>query len=228
MPQEIIKEKGSSLSIINNVIPLDYLSSKSCCRLGEELYREKHIITQSPNFFSIPSLGPMGIGGYLLLCSKKHYLGYCSIPTEILSEFETFFSSIKKRLKELYDSPTIAFEHGPKCKDGFSSGNSIDHAHIHILPTNKNIMSLLLHDFIITEIDYFHELNKYSDKTVPYLFFEDQKENRYLLKPKKPLESQFLRKVICKAYGRENWNWKENFDLETFLDTLTIMRGDNI
>ena len=209
-----------------NIIPLNYELNQSCCRLGEELYREKNIITETENFFSMPALGPMGIPGYLLLCSKKHYLGYSNIPNSIILEFEEFFALMRKRLKKLYNLPTIAFEHGPS-HDGFHCGNSLDHAHIHILPTKQNIKNILPQYFTIFKITHFHELNKNNlDQTAPYVFFEDQQEKRYLLKPKKPLESQFLRKIICKVHDCDCWNWKEHFGLDTFLDTLNLVRGD--
>ena len=71
-----------------------------CCRLGDEYQLKKNILYESTNFFVVPSIGQMGIKGYVLLCSKEHYFGMGNIPEEQISELETVLDRVKKIISD--------------------------------------------------------------------------------------------------------------------------------
>ena len=196
-----------------------------CCRLGEEYDSKKNVLYESENFFVIPTTGQMGIEGYLLLCSKKHYIGVGDIPKEQIPELELVLKKIKKVILENYDSKVIVFEHGPKlnCNKG---GGCLDHSHLHIVPTKIDILEFLKKNFELKEIKDFNKLKEiYKAQKSSYMFFENQEGKRYLIEVKIPIPSQYLRQVIASKMGIKEWDWKVYPDNKTFEKTIKKLRN---
>ena len=68
-----------------------------CCLLGMDIDVPKRRILKGGNFSLINALGPMGIEGYLLLCSNEHYNGFGSILVDdkLEDELEDLLSNFK-------------------------------------------------------------------------------------------------------------------------------------
>ncbi len=196
-----------------------------CCRLGGEYISKKNILYESENFFVVPTLGQMGIEGYVLLCSKKHYLGVGNIPKEQIAELEVVLEKIKKILSEVYKSEVLVFEHGPKlaCNSG---GGCLDHFHLHIVPTSIDVMKFLKEKFEVKEIKDFEKIRKiYSEQKLSYMFVESQDKKRYIIEVNFPIPSQYLRQIIAAKMGTSEWDWKVNPDNKTFKNTIKRLKG---
>ena len=130
---------------------------ESCCPLGAELVRATNIVYQTENFFVVPSLGQLGIEGYVLLCSKEHYAGVGSIPEDHESELERSLTLLRAIITDVYHSPVLIFEHGPRngCAKG---GGCFDHAHLHLLPTDADIVPFLTKIFPIEKMTGIEQL----------------------------------------------------------------------
>lgn len=143
------------------------------CRIKEKL--SDQIIDQTTNFFLIHDGFPL-LEAHLLLIPKKHFDCYLNLSKNLLPEFKRFKQNIKSFLKEIYQEPVI-FEHG-------IAGQTVFHAHLHFLPTNKLVIELL---------------KKYAVKTdkkrTPYLYFEYQNESFYF-KPKKEIVPGLIHSVL--------------------------------
>lgn len=50
------------------------MKPEPCCPLGS-IPNEERVLYKTDNFFIAPTLGPIGIRGYLLLCAKQHFEG---------------------------------------------------------------------------------------------------------------------------------------------------------
>ncbi|MEA3514205.1 MAG: hypothetical protein U9R34_01910 [Nanoarchaeota archaeon] len=195
-----------------------------CCRLGNEYQLKKNILYESDNFFVVPSIGQMGIEGYVLLCSKEHYVGIGNIPEGHIPELEAVLDKTKKVISENYCSDVIVFEHGPRL--GYHKGGcSLDHSHLHIVPISIDIMVLLNRMFQPEEIHDFGRL-KYISETQKssYMFIETQGRKRYVIKSEFPIPSQYLRQVIASGIRVNEWNWEINPDYETFEKTIEHLK----
>ena len=113
----------------------------ACCELGTELHKQNRVLCETDNFFVFPTLGPIDIEGYLLIATKKHYLGFGMIPSEQYSELNELIKETKKIIKDVYKKPTIIFEHGPRIGEDTKPGKSIDHAHLHVIPADFDILN---------------------------------------------------------------------------------------
>ena len=198
---------------------------ESCCRLGQELVEGKNILYESNNFFIVPSVGPMGIKGYVLLCSKQHYKGIGDIPKEHESELEEVLNKAKRILHDIYNSEIIVFEHGPKmsCHRG---GSCLDHAHLHLVPTSADVMNFLSSIFKPEKIKNFDRLRQiYKKQQSSYLFIQTQENKRYVIEVDFPIPSQYLRQVIASEQNISDWDWRVNPDYETFEKTLKELKN---
>lgn len=134
-----------------------YFFMNICCQLGRELIEKKNILYESENFFIVPTVGQMGIEGYILLCSKKHYYGLGDVPREYETELEEILVKIKKVLFDVYGSKILIFEHGPRL-GCYKGGGCIEHAHMHLVPTDTDIIDFLSKKFKIKKLQTFDEL----------------------------------------------------------------------
>lgn len=187
---------------------------------------EDEVIEETENFYAKPALGQF-IEGYTLINSKKHYNCFACISATELNEFDMFKQKIIKRLSNIYSLPVIVFEHGGAAFHHRSSncagciaqpliyssdcGGCIDHAHMHLIPFDKDIHNLLKENFDFERIEDLVELLKYQAENLSYLYYESTNRERFVFKVDEKLPSQFLRKLVCEILGQPNvWNWAKH------------------
>lgn len=195
-----------------------------CCRLGQELAEGKNILYESDNFFVVPAIGQMGIEGYILVCSKEHFIGVGNILKEYESELRGVLDKSKKIISEVYDSEVLVFEHGPRlrCHKG---GGCLDHAHLHLVPTSVDVMEFLNRKFKPEQIEDYSKLREiYEQQKSSYIFVESQEEKMYVIEVEFPIPSQYLRQVIASKINVANWDWRVDPDYETFEKTVEHLK----
>ncbi|MBT4377059.1 hypothetical protein HOD29_06820 [archaeon] len=206
-----------------------------CCRLGAEYFSGKNILNESENFFVVPSVGQMGIEGYVLICSKKHFNGSGDIPSEYHDELEKITELTRERISSFYQSDSLVFEHGPKV-GCFKGGGCLDHAHLHVVTTSKDILSNLLLDmkdrlspkdyYKLERIEGFDPLSKiYNSQTSSYMYLQTPDCKKFATEVNFFIPSQYIRQIISKSEGLSNWNWRTNPDPGTFQKTLNSLRN---
>lgn len=177
---------------------------------------ENRILFETNNFYIIPSLGAIK-KGHLLINTKKHYLSMSQIDEEKIKELEelteiiyNIFSKKKEKL--------ILFEHGVTKE----KKSCIDHAHIHVLPSEITDIERELDPYGCSVIiDNFYELRNFQN--LDYIFFQNSKKEKFVYNiPTIP--SQFLRKIISEKMGNKNWNWKTNLNLELLIETYKELK----
>ena len=208
-----------------------------CCRLGAELNQKRNVLCETDNFFVVPSIGQIGIEGYVLLCSKEHFIGVGGMPEKHYSELEDALKATRKVLSEHYKSDVLVFEHGPRvgCHKG---GGCLDHSHLHVLPLSVNLMdSLVLNLLKGLQINDYYKLERtagfkrlkeiYDSQEASYLFVETAGLERYVTEVNFVIPSQHLRQIIAVTLGRQDrWDWRTKPDIETFNRTVENLQGD--
>lgn len=195
------------------------------CNLCKEEEKEENILYKTDNFFIVPTIGPMGIEGYLLICSKEHYMGIGNLPAEQEQELEMFIEKTRQIIAKEYQSEVLVFEHGPRraCHKG---GGCLDHAHLHLVPTNADIIGFLSPLFKLEKEKGFERLRRIYEKAESsYVLIEDQMKERYVIETQIPIPSQYLRQIIAKSSGISEWDWRSYPDIETFDKTLKKLKG---
>ena len=182
------------------------------------------ILFESKNFIVFPSLSQI-VEGYLLIATKKHYIGLGEIPKELVPELEEVKNKVKEVLSKFYTIP-IFFEHGPVSQNK-KGGCCIEHAHLHSVPINVDILDNIKKNFKSIKIDNFLSLNKQFKKRIPYFYYENQMGERYLFELFDVIPSQYLRQLVAiKTNSKDKWDWRIYFGLKEMRNTVLKLKGN--
>lgn len=181
--------------------------------LGEEEY-VRRIPIETNRFAVVPSLGPIA-PGHSLLCPKEHVesivqlLRESSTESEILNEMGAFLQRVRAILRELFSKPIHIFEHGPSPDDSRVIC-SVDHAHLHLLPADVEIVSQLRADSRWEAVHPdFRDLHGKIGRR-EYQYYQSPDGRAFAAISGDGFESQYLRRVFAQTLGREGrWNWRE-------------------
>ena len=191
-----------------------------CCEIGEKLRKGKgRLLCETENFFVFPTLGPIGIEGYLLIATKQHYLGFGMIPSEQYPELNELIKDTKKIIKEVYKKPTLIFEHGPRIGEDTKPGKSIDHAHLHVIPADFDILKEWSIDLMsrlgnlgqfyrVERIEGFKRASDLIEQEKSYLYVESTNGSQYMSEQNFCRPSQYFRKMVANHISPSKWNWR--------------------
>lgn len=167
-------------------------------------------ITNFPGVSVVATLGQITEGGYLLLISTTHSSCLGALDKEQIISFDKIAKKSISLLKFGYPGPVTIFEHG-------IVGQTISHAHLHLLPTDLDLTGKVASDFPSSKIeiiDNFTQLRAlYQIRQEPYLLWSTFND-KYLVCWNPPAPPQYLRTISAELLGvPERANWK-NMDPE--------------
>lgn len=186
------------------------------CIFCDEKNFENRLITKMNGWYVVATLGQI-VGGYALLIPENHALCLGEIdPDELHSMLclgEEFCQalSLEYKLDSFGDIfPVTMFEHG-------IVGQSIKHAHLHILPVVVDLSPKIMADFPNSEMqkiqNTFHLQALYRERPRPYLFWDDP-NGQSMVCWDPPAPSQYMRLITAEILGcPERGNWR-NMDPE--------------
>lgn len=221
----------------SQMLGLDELGDEpiGCCRLGSEYVRRSNILHETENFFVVPTIGQIGIEGYVLICSKTHRIGLGDISPSQHDELEKLLSLTRHIVSSAYKIEPIVFEHGPRteCHKG---GSCLDHAHLHVVPASVDLLSSILplmkrglnvdSFFMIERTEGFHRFRKvFTERKTSYLFLEGADRERFLVEVNFPIPSQYLRQIIASEMGSLEWDWRCFPHHDSFARTVERLKG---
>jgi len=178
------------------------------------LHLDNRILKETENFVIVPSLGQI-LEGYLLVITKDHYISMGTLPSQFHVEVNQVIERTSEILRTAYNTDILQFEHGPSSSSK-KGGCCIDHAHVHIVPLNADILPNIdsLPDLVLRErceANAFPGITQYFLKeNRPYLYINISRasNNKSIILDANGLPSQYMRRVIAQAIGKENeWDW---------------------
>lgn len=104
--------------------------------LPEQPYKRR-VVLENATFAVIPSLGAL-TPGHTLLCPKKHVCSFVCLEASAAGELEGMMIQLRALLSKVYQAPIHVFEHGMARKGG-KVVCTIEHAHLHFVPTNRSV-----------------------------------------------------------------------------------------
>lgn len=194
--------------------------------LNKELLlpEKESIIWEDKNVYASPDLFPLVVGHFLVI-SKYHYNSFANAPSEVYTSAKKALKFLKNNL--LHNVNTATFEHGAVIEH--SGGSSIDHAHIHIMPFDKDLKNKIEMSDYITENPIIGSeigLSIMAKNQYPYILYQKNSEEAFIYHVNK-LPSQFLRIIISKELNIEfDWH-KMRIDKsakQRFIETLALTR----
>jgi diadenosine tetraphosphate (Ap4A) HIT family hydrolase len=208
---------------------------KTCCQLGDIRLEESKVLYESDNFFVAPTIGPIGIEGYLLVLSKECFHGMGEVPESLYQELDEVQEHTSRVIEEVYGSRPQIFEHGPRIKQ-FRGGGCLDHAHLHIVP-KVNIMNNIAVDLLnrLSETNKFYRVDRvegykrvidiFNERKSSYFIAESPEKKRTVVEVNFYIPSQYMRRMIADIRGTNDWNWKEFPQLDVVDRTIETLTG---
>lgn len=168
-------------------------------------YKKTATLLTFPSVYVIPDFSPLTIG-HLLVVSCEHTQSLAGTNNSTILDFKKAISYIE----ELYSNEEgIFFEHGAVIPS--TAGSSIDHTHLHFLPVDIEIESILdkqncdLNNII--PINDLFELKQFFIRHQSYIYWKRAGSNGFAY-PIGMVESQFLRMKIGNMLDQsQDFDW---------------------
>lgn len=203
---------------------------KNDCVFCDRTQFENRLIAETDEHYVIATLGQI-TGGYVLVFPKEHILCMGALtPQQINSMFGVAKEACIAVSMEYQGGtsrnhiPVTMFEHG-------IVGQTVKHAHLHILPAVIDFTPKIHADFPTAEIEELswneHFLALYRKHPQPYLFWTEPKLKAMVCwNPPAPL--QYLRIIAAELLGHpERANWRamdSELDKRLYLETVTRLK----
>lgn len=184
---------------------------------------ESRLIFSTSDFCILPTLGSF-VPGYLMIITRDHIASIGHLANDKLDTLERLIACCKKVIQSKFLKRSIVFEHGPvsPTKRG---GCCIDHAHVHIVPTDLEIIHQFHSSLSIEKIEKIYEIQSYIRRGIPYIFYENLDSSRFVLEGD-IIPSQYVRQVIARnlnlPYGE--WDWRHYPFCNNIMETLRIIK----
>lgn len=190
------------------------------CVFCDRAQFEERLIFENRDWYVIATLGQITDGGYVLLVSRRHAPCVGSVTEPEIAELCSVLEIARQAVEKEYDFQPIIFEHG-------IVGQTIQHAHLHLLPVEINLNRKVLDDFpnedtdLVISPEAFETFRRvYASCGGKYLlcgnFLRSLRGYSLMLQVvwDPPAPAQYLRKVAAELLGRpERANWR-NMDPE--------------
>src|SRR5580704_5819432 len=162
----------------------------------EVLFRDKLVNV-------VPDLSPL-CPGHLLVAARQHVLSMAELGPTRLGKLALRLSDLGTKLSpEFVDQGNyFLFEHGTP-QDRGGSGACIDHAHLHMLPMEDQMSDQLTSALSWQSIPRLKDLARFQGVGYAYLGI---KGSHYVY-PSSNIGSQWLRRQVCEALNRDDWDW---------------------
>lgn len=184
---------------------------------------KSRIMYRTKDFLVMPTIGGF-VEGYLLIVSRKHYMCIGQMPKSGIYDLSLQIEMLKKQIEKYYHKKVVLFEHGSNsCSNKI--GGCIAHAHLHMVPCDRQINEYIqkygLNSHRISSLE---DLCAFAEYDVPYLFWEDIDESKYVINDE-VIPSQFFRKILASVYGMaDKWDWRQNHYIENIEKTINTMK----
>jgi len=167
----------------------------------------RRVVLDTESFAAVPSLGPLA-AGHLLLCPRTHLPSAAALLPRAHAEYESVKAALAARLTDIYQAPVHVFEHGMAASGG-RTVCTVDHAHVHFVPLPEPVGCLGLTGPEWLEFDGSLATLAALTRGREYVMYAAPgRASRVCVGRAPELESQFMRRAIARALGRQTWDWR--------------------
>lgn len=160
------------------------------------------VVHETANFVVQAGLGPLA-EGYVLILTRTHVSCFGALEEARLPEFERLLEKVREAQRELYGS-SLYFEHGRSgaCLPEGHGEDLCYHAHLHLLPTELELGSMIAADHEVEVFVSWSEVVKaVQANPEPYVLAQHGGEI-YLAWTPDRLPKRYLRTKLATALGR--------------------------
>lgn len=187
--------------------------------LGEPGY-VRRVAAENERSVAIPSLGPLA-PGHSLICPRRHARSLAALDP---AEREDLLALADQVGDALGGAPVHRFEHGD-AREGHDVSCSVEHAHLHLLPTKADPWPALRTELAWTAIAGPEDLARITAGR-EYLLYTTPEGECHVHLRRGSIPSQFLRLRFAEAIGNPgNWNWRATPKVEATATTFKNLQA---
>jgi len=171
------------------------------------------VLINSAKLAIVEDLVPL-VAGHLLIVTRAHQPAIGGLPTEEIQDVETYVKVLRAEYEERGQS-VVTFEHGSKGPG--EAGSCIDHAHVHIVPSTRQITAtnIVASPFLksagLTDWRSMRGLNDLTQlyRYMSYLWIQDSSGAFAVTVTTdgRSVPCQALRRWCAEALGLAEWDW---------------------
>ena len=186
---------------------------------------EEQLIAENKDWYLIATLGQITNGGYVLIIPKRHVPCIGAMKEQEIVDIDNAFHAASNNINIEYGIRPIVFEHGVV-------GQTIQHAHLHLLPAKIRMCGKIYHDFPNSQICFLDSLkllrcNYDMTERKKYLLWSTPEGLlKVVIDP--PAPPQYLRIVAAELLGRpERGNWRNmdpELDKQLYQETVSRLK----
>lgn len=194
------------------------------CAFCDRTKFEERIIAENKAWYLIATLGQIR-GGYVLIVPKRHVPCIGAMKEQEIVDIDSAFHAANNAINIEYGIKPIIFEHG-------IVGQTVQHAHLHLLPAKIRMCGKIYHDFPSAQICFLDSLktlkcNYDMTKGKKYLLWSTPEGLlKAVIDP--PAPPQYLRIVAAELDGhpeRGNWLWTHpELDKQLWQETISRLK----
>lgn len=175
------------------------------------------VIASGTRGYIIPALG-MLVPGYFLSITNRHVVSLSQLEA---TEIEQFYSWALKFCSEWSGTfgEYLIVEHG-SCSGSYA-GSCIEHAHLHLVPLQREIANVLLTDAGLSWRRLSSPSEIAKERGRGYISLAGG-GSLYVARDIR-VPSQWLRRVIARELSLDVWDWALEEGLDNLLRTLAVM-----
>ncbi|MDO8560595.1 MAG: HIT domain-containing protein [bacterium] len=187
------------------------------CVFCDRSQLEERLIAETRTLYFVATLGQITDGGYTIIIPKRHVSCVGAMEEREVEEVEAAMVQTSDAIEMEYGVRPVIFEHG-------IVGQTIQHAHLHLMPAQIRLDNKIHLDFPETKINVVSSLEVlrrlyeegkkyllYNMPAVPQLYFP---AGIFHVAWNPPAPPQYLRTVSAELMGRpKRANWR-NMDPE--------------
>lgn len=175
----------------------------------------ERFVLEADHWVAFPSVSPLRTG-HVLVVPRRHLCSCAQASAKERAELDIVAAELSAKLRTS-GHDALVFEHG--VGRGRSGGCGIDHAHLHMLPCDRDE-----HDEAVSALaaalgplDRLGSLSRYLDATSgsdSYALIGSVE--RVFCHVSHEIPSQTLRRAVAQAVGCPTWDWRDLTDWPTF------------
>jgi ATP adenylyltransferase len=184
---------------------------------------DHHVFTTA-ECVAMPTKGAM-VPGWLLVSPRRHFLSIGAMDAPMLAEFSEFVKVVVSAVEDTF-GPSVLFEHGPAC-GGNAVGCGVDHAHLHVVPTNFDLLqelnSIFPENLVWADANGLTATRDAASRGLSYLFFHSSATGS-VIATHPAFKSQLFRRALASCLGRSNrFDWRDDPEIPNVDLTLSAL-----
>ncbi|MDR0423607.1 MAG: HIT family protein [Rickettsiales bacterium] len=191
------------------------------------LKKEDGILYETDNFYIKVGIGIV-TAGHVMLIPKKHIKAMGELDDSLVEEYIRLKNVLVEKIYKIFADPFL-IEYG-------NQGQSVEHAHLHFIPTSGNgYKNINFYNHIeefakdtgvkIFKINKFSQLQDYLKENSKYIYYEDA-DGRYIIQADDKYIPDY-RNFFTKLGVKGCENWKEMTEKDKELDKIKIDETKN-